>query len=164
MKAEMLSQFIVPVLGQSARFIPFRLQQLTLESILPKVFAEALLDGDLDCLENKAIEIFVNDLNTGWNIGLVEGEVSVTPALGDADVTISGNAHEFFLLLSRQEDPDTLFFQRRLSIEGDTELGLEVKNLMDGIDPDSLPAPLRKALDAATHICHFLTPSEPKYQ
>jgi predicted lipid carrier protein YhbT len=34
----------------------------------------------------------------------------------------------------REEDPDTLFFARRLTIEGDTELGLVAKNLLDGID------------------------------
>lgn len=31
-------------------------------------------------------------------------------------------------------------------IEGDTELGLYVKNLMDSIDLDSMPAPLRIGL------------------
>ena len=45
----------------------------------------------------------------------------------------------FLLLASRQEDPDTLFFRRRLVIEGDTELGLAVKNLVDSLDPDLMP-------------------------
>ena len=31
----------------------------------------------------------------------------------------------------RLEDPDTLFFSRRLVIEGDTELGLALKNALD---------------------------------
>jgi len=31
-------------------------------------------------------------------------------------------------------DPDTLFFSRRLTIDGDTELGLLVKNALDAID------------------------------
>ena len=44
----------------------------------------------------------------------------------------------FYQLLQRQEDPDTLFFNRRLSIEGDTELGLMVKNTLDALDPDIL--------------------------
>jgi predicted lipid carrier protein YhbT len=33
------------------------------------------------------------------------------------------------MIAARKQDPDTLFFQRRLVIEGDTELGLYVKNL-----------------------------------
>jgi predicted lipid carrier protein YhbT len=43
------------------------------------------------------------------------------------DLTISANAQDFLRLAQRQEDPDTLFFNRRLSMEGDTELGLVVK-------------------------------------
>ncbi len=50
------------------------------------------------------------------------------------------------LIAARKEDPDTLFFQRRLRIEGDTELGLEVKNLMDSIDLELLPAPVKFVL------------------
>ena len=39
-----------------------------------------------------------------------------------------------------------LFFQRRLVIEGDTELGLYVKNLMDAIELEQMPKPLRVML------------------
>jgi predicted lipid carrier protein YhbT len=42
-------------------------------------------------------------------------------------------------LARREADPDTLFFDRKLSIEGDTELGLLLKNTLDAID-------LKKAL------------------
>lgn len=34
----------------------------------------------------------------------------------------------------RQEDPDPLFFSHRLSMEGDTALGLLVKNTIDAIE------------------------------
>ncbi|MGL4734573.1 MAG: ubiquinone anaerobic biosynthesis accessory factor UbiT, partial [Enterovibrio sp.] len=43
------------------------------------------------------------------------------------------------LLAARKEDPDTLFFQRRLLIEGDTALGLQVKNALDSVDLSALP-------------------------
>ena len=65
---------------------------------------------------------------------------------GTPDLTISATARDFLLLLGRREDPDTLFFSRRLVSEGDTELGLIVKNLLDALDPEAvysrLPAPL----------------------
>ena len=51
-----------------------------------------------------------------------------------ADVTLSATAHDFLLLAQRQQDPDTLFFSRRLSMEGDTELGLVVKNALDAME------------------------------
>lgn len=63
------------------------------------------------------------------------------------DLTVSATLRDFIALARREEDPDTLFFARRLVVEGDTELGLTVKNLLDGIDWDALaahlPAPLR---------------------
>lgn len=62
------------------------------------------------------------------------------------DVSFSGNANDLILIAARKEDPDTLFFQRRLQIEGDTELGLYVKNLMDAIELDSMPSVLRFGL------------------
>lgn len=55
-------------------------------------------------------------------------------------VTISAGVREFLLLALRKEDPDTLFFDRRLCIEGDTELGLIVKNALDRVNP---PIPAR---------------------
>ena len=57
-----------------------------------------------------------------------------------ADLTISASAHDFLLLAQRKEDPDTLFFSRRLLMDGDTELGLLVKNTLDAIDGSLLDA------------------------
>jgi predicted lipid carrier protein YhbT len=51
-----------------------------------------------------------------------------------ADLTISARSRDFIALLAREEDPDTLFFSRRLLTEGDTDLGLLVKNTLDGIE------------------------------
>jgi predicted lipid carrier protein YhbT len=50
------------------------------------------------------------------------------------EATIRGGWREFLCLATRREDPDSLFFQRRLIIEGDTELGLTLKNLLDGCE------------------------------
>ncbi len=50
------------------------------------------------------------------------------------------------MIAAHKPDPDTLFFQRRLVIEGDTELGLYVKNLMDAIELEQMPKALRMML------------------
>lgn len=50
------------------------------------------------------------------------------------DLKISARARDFMALLAREEDADTLFFNRRLRMEGDTDLGLLVKNTLDGIE------------------------------
>lgn len=58
------------------------------------------------------------------------------------DLSFAANLSAFLQLLARQEDPDTLFFNRELSIEGDTELGLVVKNMLDAVEWPKLPAGL----------------------
>lgn len=55
------------------------------------------------------------------------------------DLRFCATLSAYLQLLARQEDPDTLFFQRRLVIEGDTELGLLVKNLLDAVEWPRLP-------------------------
>ncbi|HBI80195.1 MAG TPA: sterol-binding protein, partial [Marinobacter adhaerens] len=53
---------------------------------------------------------------------------------GPGEATIRGSLAAFRTLAERRQDPDQLFFQRRLVIEGDTELGLSLKNLLDSIE------------------------------
>ncbi len=62
------------------------------------------------------------------------------------DLAFRANLSAFLQVASRQEDPDTLFFNRELSIEGDTELGLIVKNMLDAIDPSQFRPALPRAL------------------
>mgnify|MGYP001571244302 CR=1 FL=1 len=63
------------------------------------------------------------------------------------DVTITADAGVFVSLALRQEDADTLFFSRRLVMEGDTEIGLLLKNVLDALDTSTLvrspPSPAR---------------------
>ena len=55
------------------------------------------------------------------------------------DLTFSANLSAFLQLMARQEDPDTLFFNRELSVEGDTELGLVMKNMLDAVEWPKMP-------------------------
>lgn len=57
------------------------------------------------------------------------------------DLAFRANLSAFLQLMARQEDPDTLFFNRELSIEGDTELGLLVKNMLDAVEWPSFTLP-----------------------
>ncbi|HRP65311.1 MAG TPA: SCP2 sterol-binding domain-containing protein [Thauera sp.] len=58
------------------------------------------------------------------------------------DLVISATARDFIALALREEDPDTLFFSRRLRMEGDTDLGLLVKNTLDAVDWEALKSRL----------------------
>ncbi|MGM3389034.1 SCP2 sterol-binding domain-containing protein [Stutzerimonas stutzeri] len=117
---------------------PFALQRLALERSLNQLFAEPLADEAFEALEGLWLRLEVADLKLAWCLTCDRQRLRVAKQAPVA-VTIRGNWREFLLLASRQEDPDTLFFCRRLVIEGDTELGLAIKNLIDSLDPDLLP-------------------------
>ena len=53
---------------------------------------------------------------------------------GTPDLRLAANGVDFLRMMLREEDPDTLFFKRKLQIEGDTELGLITKNLLDSVE------------------------------
>lgn len=127
---------------------PFALQRVALERSLNQLFAEPLADGAFEVLEGHWMRLEVADLGLAWCLSCDRQRLRIAEhAL--AQVTIRGNWREFLLLASRQEDPDTLFFRRRLVIEGDTELGLAIKNLIDSLDPDMLPPRLWALLQGA---------------
>ncbi|MHB0851965.1 ubiquinone anaerobic biosynthesis accessory factor UbiT [Stutzerimonas nitrititolerans] len=128
--------------------MPFALQRLALERSLNHVFAEPLADDAFEVLEGCWMRLEVVDLKLGWCLTCERKRLRIAEQ-APVQVTIRGNWREFLLLASRQEDPDTLFFRRRLVIEGDTELGLAIKNLIDSLDPDMLPAWLWKGLQGA---------------
>ena len=50
------------------------------------------------------------------------------------DVTLTARTRDYLALALREEDADTLFFSRRLRMEGATHLGLLVKNTLDAVD------------------------------
>ena len=127
------------------RFMPRPLVGFGLARVLDEVFRRGGREDDVAFLHGRRVRIRVRDLGLQWVLTRGERGFEVLHDQ-DGDASVSGDAREFLLLASRQEDPDTLFFQRRLVIEGDTELGLQVKNLLDSLDLDDLPPPLRWAL------------------
>lgn len=130
-----------------AKLIPQRVHNKVLLEGLKRVFHEALEDGDFEFLEGRWLKVSISDLDVSWMISYQDDKLIVGDASQQQDVSFSGCLNDLVLIAGRKEDPDTLFFQRRLKIEGDTELGLEVKNLMDSLDLDSLPKPLTQTME-----------------
>lgn len=133
------------LLNLPVKFTPFALQRQVLQQVLSWQLRQALAEGDLDFLEGNWLKIEVSDMGLSWLMTVEDSKLAISEQ-GQADVSFSGNANDLVLIAARKQDPDTLFFQRRLRIEGDTELGLYVKNLMDAIDLDSMPLLLKSGL------------------
>ena len=127
------------------KLAPFALKRQVLEQVLSWQFRQALAEGELEFLEGRWLSIHVRDIGLLWYTSVVDGRLVVSQQ-ADADVSFSADASDLLMIAARKQDPDTLFFQRRLVIEGDTELGLYVKNLMDAIELEQMPKALRVML------------------
>jgi predicted lipid carrier protein YhbT len=136
-----------PLLLRPARFAPHFLQRRVIEFGLNQFFKEPIEQEELHILEGRRVLLDITDLKLQFMIGVENGKPELLKNRQPPDVSISGNLEEFVLLASNREDPDTQFFQRRITIEGDTELGLEVKNLIYSLDPDRLPAAVNRLLN-----------------
>ncbi|MEF1283310.1 SCP2 domain-containing protein [Vibrio sp. M250220] len=142
-----LVQNAASILRSPVHLLPQSVQKKALLEGLKTVFKEALEDGDFEFLEDKWLKVEVKDMQLSWLISYQDEQLVVGDKSVKEDVLFGGNLNDLVLIAGRKEDPDTLFFQRRLTIEGDTELGLEVKNLMDSVDLDSLPKAVQTLLN-----------------
>lgn len=121
-----------PLLAAIDQRIPLVLKQMVVEAPLNKLFADAIADGEFDDFEGRKIRLEVNDGQPCVTFGFWAGRLRLVEGPGEA--TIRGSLAAFKTLAERKRDPDQLFFQRRLIIEGDTELGLALKNLLDSLE------------------------------
>jgi predicted lipid carrier protein YhbT len=95
----------------------------------------------LEPLLGKTVSLEATDLGTRVQVAYDGRLFKAYRGSAPADLTIRATASGFLALALRREDPDTLFFTRRLVMTGDTDLGLVVKNLLDAIDWSRLPLP-----------------------
>ena len=94
-----------------------------------------LPEETLDQTEDKRFRVTV--LDTGMVADFTYRGGAFRPlwnTAGMPDLQFAAPLAAYLQMVSRQEDPDTLFFNRTLSIEGDTELGLRVKNMLDALE------------------------------
>lgn len=147
------------VVAAPALKTPFVLQRPLLIRLFEQLFAEPLQSGDFDFLQGKWLQISCDDPRLCWCFSCSAKRRIVMAPLAPADVHIHGSFRGLVALAAQQVDPDTLFFRRELVIEGDTELGLQVKNLLDQVDTSHWPPELRFALRSAADWMALFQPS-----
>ena len=89
---------------------------------------------DLQPLHGKQVCIRMRDAGIEFHFSVTPSAFVARRRTPHPDLTISADVRDFLLMGLRQEDADTLFFNRRLTMEGDTELGLFVKNTLDALE------------------------------
>lgn len=133
-----LAQKMIPRLPRAmswaARVMPDRLLQMALARSLNYALRETIAAGDLDFFCNKLLNIVVKDIGVQFSIRYQNHKLVVADALFDPDLRFSASSYDLLLIATQKLDPDMLFFQRRLEMNGDTELGLEIKNLLASME------------------------------
>ena len=131
-----LPDFTLPgPLAAIARHLPERPAAFAFTTALNLAKRAGKLAGDWEVLEGRTVRIEIEDLGSGVTFTAAAGRFH--PVGNEPEVRFAARASDYLKIALREEDPDTLFFQRRLKIEGDTELGLELKNHLDALE---LPA------------------------
>jgi len=120
-------------------WVPLPIKAKAITSAMNALFAMPLEAGELEFLDKRVMNIFVSDAELRFSIRLDRGKLRAGIDVAEADLTIEGTVYTFLLLATRKEDADTLFFRRQLKTSGDTELGLHVKNFLDGLETEALP-------------------------
>ncbi len=127
--------FPVSALRLPLRAIPGRVHAAVLARVFNHLLRGQGIVTRLPALDGKTIRLDITDAACRIDFTIRAGRL-LPAGNRRPDVVIRGRVEDFWRLATRAEDPDTLFFQRRLGIEGDTATGLHVKNLLDALEYD----------------------------
>ncbi len=118
------------------RLLPDGLHTELLTTVVNHLMRGQEIKEQLDYLDGKRICLAVSDTGNRFHIQIVRRRLVRCSGHLPWDVRISGKLADFWRLATRSEDPDTLFFNRDLKLEGDTDAALYIKNLLDALEFD----------------------------
>lgn len=135
-------------LKQTLRWLPKPLIYGGITLLFGRIFKTDCERGSFDFLIGKKVFITISDIDLQFQVSATHCYqrtfLNVTPITKEADVSMRVTWSALLQLTTQKVDPDTLFFKRKLLLTGDTELGLQIKNLLDTIE-------LEQRLPAAVH-------------
>jgi O2-independent ubiquinone biosynthesis accessory factor UbiT len=123
--------------------MPFALNAMLIEKLFNNLFSEQIMDGDFEFLNGRLLQIELLDAKLWVGLSFALQKVKCRhfnsiPCC--SNVTLSLNTIDAIRLIQQEVDPDTLFFQRKLKVNGDTDLAHHVKNTIDTLDPQIIPS------------------------
>lgn len=125
---------IIPrILSIPARIIPRKIPTAMLVHAGNRLLESQQLIDRIKEIEAAKICLHITDMDLKLYLQVKNGRLA-NATDEEWDMRIAGTLNHFLSLAMRTEDPDTLFFNRSLILEGKTEIGLYVKNLLDAVD------------------------------
>ena len=144
----LVSRFIKPQgLIRIATRMPQKLNFVVGEKLLNTAFAEQITEGDFEFLEGRSLQVEIIDASLFVGLSFRQNRIichHFNNRACTAEVTLSIDSLNAINLIQQQVDPDTLFFRRKLKINGDTELAHHVKNTIDTLNPEVIPVFMMK--------------------
>lgn len=130
--------FALKPLHHFLRFVPDKIHTKLISRFGGHLMQGQAITSRLDDMEGKRLQLTITDTKNCLKFVIRNNAlVDDTNTKTVADVNIQGTLKTFLLLATGNEDPDSLFFSRDLSLEGNTEDGLYIKNLIDAMDFDT---------------------------
>jgi O2-independent ubiquinone biosynthesis accessory factor UbiT len=115
--------------------LPTEPPSFVLARLLDRMLLPRLPDDARAALAERTVEVAVDDLGLRVRLQLGARGFRVAPARSSTALRIAAPASSYWRLLRGEDDADRLFFERALVMEGDTEMGLVLKNTLDAIGP-----------------------------
>ncbi|HTH60470.1 MAG TPA: SCP2 sterol-binding domain-containing protein [Paraburkholderia sp.] len=130
----LLAAFPVPLLRGFVSRLPARPPAMACCAMLNQIVLPTL-DADTRArMTGRRYVIDVADIGLVLGLTLRDARFEAHAPQSEPDLRITAKSVDFVRLAARDIDADTLFFNRRLVIQGDTELGLIVRNAIDSVD------------------------------
>lgn len=134
-----LSEKLEDLLLGAARH-PLRLMPLWVEAVVAGILSAAIVEAKprfkarLKELKGKVFLFEARDIGKGFYLIIKEDDLEVRPHYSrDPDVTMRGEVKVLVGLLLGRVDPDTVFFSRKLEINGDTAAAILLKNILSDV-------------------------------
>ena len=120
--------------------LPLKLTPLWIEAIGMGAIMGVIVDSNkrfkerLREIDDKIFLFEAVDLNKKFYLRIKDGDIKIIPHLAKKpDVIMKGETKTFFGLLLGKEDPDTVFFSRKLEISWDTAAAIHFKNILNSL-------------------------------
>lgn len=123
--------------------LPVAPPSFVMAQVLDRALLPRLPEDARRALTHRCVELRVSDFGVRVRLQLERGGFVPARDQGEPALRIVATAASYLRLLRGDGDPDRMFFERTLVMEGDTELGLVVKNTLDAVDLTALIDRLR---------------------
>ncbi len=134
MKGTGIKEIILDNIAIPLRYIPSFVGAIGFGMVLLKILRDnPSFRRRLKELKGRVFLFDARDAGQRFYLIIEDGDIKVLPHFGrKADVTMRGEVKVLFKVFMGEEDPDTVFFSRRLEISGDTGVAVHFKNILAG--------------------------------